>query len=108
IKLITFGEPRYGDLEYAEAFNKLVPYSYRVENKRDLVTQIPPYKFENYTHQKVEVWYPDAVKVGNRYKECPATEDPQCQLSVNPFLDAEDHFFYYYDIVAAAASGCKI
>ncbi|CAD5224473.1 unnamed protein product [Bursaphelenchus xylophilus] len=108
ITLITFGEPRSGDSDYAEAFDKLVPFSYRVENRRDFFTQIPPHKFENYTHHKTEVWYPTGVEIGNEYKVCRATEDPKCQDSVNPALDPLDHGLYYYQVVPTALNGCQV
>jgi predicted lipase len=41
LELITFGEPRVGNAEYAAAMDKYVPQSYRVVNKRDLVPHLP-------------------------------------------------------------------
>ncbi|RCN51598.1 triacylglycerol lipase [Ancylostoma caninum] len=52
LKLITFGEPRIGDKEFAEAFNDMDIYDYRVVHWRDLVPSIPS---TGYWHQGQEV-----------------------------------------------------
>lgn len=38
----TFASPRTGDHIFANSYNALVPASYRVSNRQDLVTKLPP------------------------------------------------------------------
>ncbi|CAJ0604063.1 unnamed protein product [Cylicocyclus nassatus] len=59
IKLVTFGEPRTGDAEYAIDFNKKIDYAFRVVNGRDPVPHVPPFK--PYSHHKYEVWFKDGM-----------------------------------------------
>jgi hypothetical protein len=40
--LYTFASPRTGDERFAEVFNRLVPNTYRIANRKDLVTEVPP------------------------------------------------------------------
>ena len=42
--LITFGQPRVGNEEFAKNYMKLIPQIFRVARKGDLVTVIPPAK----------------------------------------------------------------
>ncbi|KAI6198623.1 Triacylglycerol lipase [Aphelenchoides besseyi] len=53
IKLVTFGQPRTGDTDFAAGHNLRLPRSYRVTHRRDIVPHIPPEKFENYWSVKV-------------------------------------------------------
>ena len=55
IKLITFGQPRTGDRDYAVAHDSLMNYSYRVIHAHDVVPHLPTEGFENYQHHKSEV-----------------------------------------------------
>ncbi|VDK56405.1 unnamed protein product [Anisakis simplex] len=41
IKLITFGEPRVGDKSFSNKFDELVPYSFRVVHRADIVPHLP-------------------------------------------------------------------
>ena len=40
--LITFGQPRVGNEEFAKKFNELIPNVYRIANINDKITSIPP------------------------------------------------------------------
>jgi hypothetical protein len=42
VTLYTFASPRTGDERFAEVFNRLVPNTYRIANRKDVVTQAPP------------------------------------------------------------------
>jgi hypothetical protein len=42
LALYNFASPRAGDEKFAEVFNRLVPNTYRIANRKDLVTEIPP------------------------------------------------------------------
>ena len=56
IKLITFGEPRVGDADYASAVDTLIPYVYRIIHAHDIVPHVPPRGLYGYIHHKGEVW----------------------------------------------------
>jgi len=51
--LITFGQPRVGDENFARDYMRMIPNVYRIERYQDLVAMIPPRK-------KIEDW--DSVK----------------------------------------------
>jgi predicted lipase len=42
LTLYNFASPRTGDERFAEVFNRLVPNTYRIANRKDLVTEVPP------------------------------------------------------------------
>lgn len=49
--LITFGQPRVGNEEFAKKFNQLIPNVYRIAKTDDKITMIPPIK------EKLGEWY---------------------------------------------------
>ncbi|PAV81959.1 hypothetical protein WR25_05853 [Diploscapter pachys] len=55
IKMISLGQPRTGDSAYANAFDQLIPYAYRIVHAKDIVTHIPLKGQENFRHHKSEV-----------------------------------------------------
>jgi len=42
VTLYNFASPRTGDENFAKVFNRLVPNTYRIANRKDLVTETPP------------------------------------------------------------------
>jgi len=38
----TFASPRVGDHVFAASYNSVVPYTYRIANRQDIVPQVPP------------------------------------------------------------------
>jgi hypothetical protein len=63
-RLITFGQPRVGDFTYSCNHNRLVPYSYRVVHRADIVPHLPLCKKSNgICEQSVGVW----VTYSDRY-----------------------------------------
>ena len=48
LQLYTYGSPRIGDRNFAQAHSKLIPNSYRIVNLSDSVPLVPPIKIENY------------------------------------------------------------
>ncbi|CAJ0917580.1 unnamed protein product, partial [Mesorhabditis belari] len=58
IRLITYGEPRTGDSQYA-----------------DLIDQ-------NYQHHSTEIWYQNNMTAGLPYKTCEGDEDKSCSAGI--------------------------
>uniref|UniRef100_A0AC35FXZ5 Fungal lipase-like domain-containing protein n=1 Tax=Panagrolaimus sp. PS1159 TaxID=55785 RepID=A0AC35FXZ5_9BILA len=107
-KLITFGQPRTGNKDYAEAHDLLMNYSYRVVHANDIVPHLPTDGFENYRHHKSEVWFNNAMLTSESgYIECDEDESKLCSDGVFD-LSIDDHRSYYgKDIMTWALNGCK-
>ncbi|KAI6185989.1 Lipase-3 domain-containing protein [Aphelenchoides besseyi] len=86
IKLVTFGQPRTGDTDFAAGHNLRLPRSYRVTHRRDIVPHIPPEKFENYWHHESEVWYPHSMTPGSAFVVC--NDDENKSPTICTTLDA--------------------
>jgi len=98
--LYTMGQPRVGDKEWADAFDKYVTQAYRITHANDIVVHIPP-EWElgwKYTHAGQEIWYNEAF---TNYTVCEVREDPTCADSVW-FYDwsVDDHLNYFNQHVA--------
>ncbi|KAK0411834.1 hypothetical protein QR680_005867 [Steinernema hermaphroditum] len=91
IKLITLGQPRVGNVEWAEAHDRMVPYSFRIISAKD---PIPAVGKGRAHHHRYEVWYPNGMKDGNEYRISTLAEDRSGFLSA-AHHDAYDHLFYY-------------
>lgn len=94
--LVTFGQPRVGNLEYSTVHDRLVPNSWRVIHRYDIVAHLP-YCYETILsrectplynhgpfHHGTEIWYPDEWMQANRslYRICdgePFNEDQSCR-----------------------------
>jgi len=57
----TFGSPRVGNAAFVEAYNRLVPHSYRLVHNEDPVPHLPP-EWTGYTHAGVLVYCPTATQ----------------------------------------------
>ncbi|KAJ1364084.1 hypothetical protein KIN20_024091 [Parelaphostrongylus tenuis] len=68
IKLVTFGQPRTGDVDFAKAHGKQIPYSFRVTHSRDIVPHLPPKAVEHYYHHKSEILYNNRYDDGQLYR----------------------------------------
>ena len=55
IFLYTFGSPRTGDEEFADNLKRLVPNSFRVVHKNDLIPRLP-LRLMGYAHIASEIW----------------------------------------------------
>lgn len=79
IRLMTFGQPRTGDVRFAEAIEHYLPYHFRIVHKNDIITSLPwkmlahsngriqttsPY------HHRYEVWYDNDMSTGSEYQVC--------------------------------------
>uniref|UniRef100_A0AC34R0X9 Fungal lipase-like domain-containing protein n=1 Tax=Panagrolaimus sp. JU765 TaxID=591449 RepID=A0AC34R0X9_9BILA len=106
IKLVTYGEPRVGNADYAAAVDKLVPYAFRVVHDHDLVPHLPLKGVLGYTHHKSEVWYQNNMTVGASYVVCEENEGAKCSDSENK-LNPDDHDYYFNTAYWFANHGCK-
>uniref|UniRef100_A0A0N5AF63 Lipase_3 domain-containing protein n=1 Tax=Syphacia muris TaxID=451379 RepID=A0A0N5AF63_9BILA len=98
LKLVTFGEPRIGDVEYAELHDKLLPYSFRIINKNDIVPTLllrkDPYVKSGPFHPRLEVWYPLGMGEDAEYRVAEMDEDGfASSSSIN--LSLIDHLFMF-------------
>ncbi|CAD5222072.1 unnamed protein product [Bursaphelenchus xylophilus] len=108
VALRTYGEPRVGDYHFALNFDKLVPNSYRLVNKRDIVPHIPPCKPSrnetgcvqeamHYFHHGTEVWYPNGCHTDGDFSVCSGRlEDPACSNSLLTNYTIFDHIGGYF------------
>ncbi|KJH49152.1 triacylglycerol lipase [Dictyocaulus viviparus] len=93
IKVITFGQPRTGDIDYAKAYENQIPYAFRVTHSRDIVPHIPLRSIQHYYHHKTEVFYNNNMTLAS-YIECDEEESIHCS---DRAIDAsiEDHRRYF-------------
>uniref|UniRef100_A0A0K0ESK7 Lipase_3 domain-containing protein n=1 Tax=Strongyloides stercoralis TaxID=6248 RepID=A0A0K0ESK7_STRER len=107
LKVITFGEPRVGDVEYAKGYDKVVGYSYRLIHHRDPVPHLPLRNMLNYQHTKEEVFYDNNMNPGSSYTIC-STKDDEKSCS-NKYLNFEtsDHGHYFKGIGYIVNADCK-
>ncbi|KAL7075995.1 hypothetical protein ACQ4LE_004499 [Meloidogyne hapla] len=107
IQLYTFGQPRVGNADFAFKHDQLVPLSFRVVHRMDIVPHMPACdKTDNWPgvrpnddskpcdpsgkgkayHHGVEIWYPYGMKPGDPFYECvglPRNEDFTCSDSLS-------------------------
>ncbi|CAI5444328.1 unnamed protein product [Caenorhabditis angaria] len=94
IKLITFGEPRTGDQQFADAHDQMIKYSYRVIHKRDIVSHIPYKNEEGYRHHRNEIWYDNDMEDGAKYKECDSQESIFCSDGHLDYMISDHHRYF--------------
>ncbi|CAI5440158.1 unnamed protein product [Caenorhabditis angaria] len=109
--LITFGQPRVGNLEYAQKHDELLRgNSWRIIHARDIVAHIPicvesvhrpitciPFYNHGSYHHGTEIWFPQNMTSDDTYQICrgfPKNEDIQCSNS-DRYYDIFDHLFYF-------------
>ncbi|TKR77166.1 hypothetical protein L596_018186 [Steinernema carpocapsae] len=123
IKLVTFGQPRTGNVEFAAHHDLLVPYSFRLVHRHDIVPHLAackklrhvrnangsrpcdPTNLKKPYHHGVEVWYPEGMGPGAKYFVClglPKNEDFGCSDSLvfkvedyAAYVDDHRHYFDY-------------
>ncbi|MFH4980271.1 hypothetical protein AB6A40_006980 [Gnathostoma spinigerum] len=114
IKMISFGQPRVGDYQLAVSHNKLVPNSFRVVHRKDIVPHVPPCdKNDSHSiddskacdisstdiayHHLTEVWYPEDMVGGGQYIVCnghPLGEDMKCSDKLIFKLSGRKEYVY--------------
>uniref|UniRef100_A0A915EPU8 Fungal lipase-like domain-containing protein n=1 Tax=Ditylenchus dipsaci TaxID=166011 RepID=A0A915EPU8_9BILA len=98
IKLYTFGQPRTGDADYANALDAhlLAENTYRITHSRDPVVHLPPHKYYNFTHNKAEVWYSNDMTVNKTYSLCTEHQESRnCSAQISYVFFRNDHLYYF-------------
>ncbi|CAJ0589454.1 unnamed protein product [Cylicocyclus nassatus] len=136
ITIYTFGEPRVGDVTFAENFDKMIPDSYRVVFRRDIVPHLPSCakdkswigdedaskpcdrnRLRKPYHHGTEIWYPDSMEPGSHYIECvgePKGEDFTCSDKIKFRYDQYasyiwDHRHYFtVRVPQYGKAGCDV
>ncbi|PAV64466.1 hypothetical protein WR25_07041 [Diploscapter pachys] len=116
VKVVTFGQPRVGSLQFARKFDEIVPNCFRIVFRRDLVPHLPTCKMieperpgegtskpcdaddiHAFYHHGVEIWYPDSMDNGSKFIECtglPHHEDFNCSDQIKFFIDQSDSYLW--------------
>jgi len=106
IKLITFGEPRVGNVDFAATVDSLVPYTFRVTHAFDMFVQLPQQGGDQgYQHHKAEIWYDNNMAVGAAYVVCDEDEGAGCSDGF-PAFSLDNHHFYFNTGYLFAMTGC--
>ncbi|VDM53837.1 unnamed protein product [Angiostrongylus costaricensis] len=122
INLVTFGQPRVGNYEYAEAHSRLVPNSWRIVHKYDLVAHLPACAFRFFSHSctpllnhspyhhGTEVWFPMNMTNNSIFRICEGTpqfEDDKCSNGYYLHYGVKDHLRYFeHDVSKYGSNGC--
>ncbi|CAI5449254.1 unnamed protein product [Caenorhabditis angaria] len=109
VKLITYGQPRTGNTDFANAHDAQLPYSFRLTHNRDVVPHIPNEGFEGYHHHKTEVWYKESMSSGASYTVCAdQQESNKCSNGLLITTSVDDHTHYFGKEVSAwGIAGCN-
>ncbi|KAL1916440.1 uncharacterized protein VTP21DRAFT_5631 [Calcarisporiella thermophila] len=89
VSLATFGEPRLGDANFANHFDRLGILSKTFINKRDPVPHVPTL-LSGWRRHGVEVW----IREDEQAVQCLMNEDPNCSNS-ETFFNISDHNAYF-------------
>ncbi|CCD67058.1 Fungal lipase-type domain-containing protein [Caenorhabditis elegans] len=95
VKLVTMGQPRTGDYDYATWHDKTFPYSFRIVHHKDIVPHIPPQEgADKLFHHRTEVWYNNNMTTTDPYHICAEADGLYCS---NRQLDTDipDHLTYF-------------
>ncbi|VDK18506.1 unnamed protein product [Anisakis simplex] len=108
VKLITFGEPRTGDHEFATVHGQLLYYTYRVVHQNDLVPHVPIKNYRGYYHHLyevtlltssiadiIQVWYNNSMEIGDEFVVCSTAETESCSDSVKRKVSLKHHLMYF-------------
>lgn len=107
VRLLTFGQPRTGDKDFAKWHDSTFHYSYRVNKHRDIVPHVPPLGGEDEVwHHRYEVWYNNNMTLGAPYTICHEGDGPYCS-NLQLEDSVEDHLTYFnIDMVNWIPAGC--
>lgn len=116
VQLVTFGQPRIGNANFATYYSELLPNAIRVTNQHDIVPHLPPYYYhfpqKTYHHFPREVWIYN-IGLGSLVytveKICDGSgEDPTCSRSVTGNSVADHIVYYGVELHAETWGSCRI
>ncbi|TKR93364.1 hypothetical protein L596_007836 [Steinernema carpocapsae] len=121
--LVTFGQPRVGNMDYSVAHDRLVPNSWRIVHAKDLVAHIPSCyislwsrkcsSYHNHAtyHHGTEIWFPDDMSPGSMFRICtgrPTNEDSNCSDAYYYNMNITEHIFYFdVHVSEYGINGCR-
>ncbi|PIO70044.1 triacylglycerol lipase, partial [Teladorsagia circumcincta] len=107
LRLVTFGQPRTGDYDFATWHEATFPYAYRIIHHRDPVPHIPPRLGPDQVfHHRFEIWYDNDMAVGQPYTICKESDGDYCSNTVLS-TEGNDHNSYYdRNLGQWASRGC--
>ncbi|CAD6193684.1 unnamed protein product [Caenorhabditis auriculariae] len=106
MRLVTFGEPRTGNVAYAKEIESFIDFRYRVIKKNDAVTNLPASADPNtplltasmYNRQPLYyrflVHYDNLMQPGDSFKICELSDDHGCR-NLAMAGDFSDHTSYF-------------
>ncbi|GMT05397.1 hypothetical protein PENTCL1PPCAC_27571, partial [Pristionchus entomophagus] len=106
IRLITFGEPRTGNVAFAKSLETEIDFRYRVVKRNDLVSNIPnsvdpnailltPAMFDRQPlFYRYLVHYDNLMGKGDSFKVCELSDDHGCR-NLAGAVDINDHVTYF-------------
>lgn len=122
VHLITYGQPRVGNYEYAESHSRLVRNSWRIVHKYDLVAHLPACAFRIFSHScasllnhspyhhGTEVWFPTNMTQNALFRICdglPLYEDDSCSNGYYLHYGIKDHIRYFeHEVSIYGRNGC--
>uniref|UniRef100_A0A914DI58 Fungal lipase-like domain-containing protein n=1 Tax=Acrobeloides nanus TaxID=290746 RepID=A0A914DI58_9BILA len=132
--MVNFGQPRVGNVDLAMKHDQLLPYSFRVVHRMDIVPHMPacakdhtlvqsgsspcsPNNKKKSYHHGVEVWYPNTMKPGDQHIVClgqPKDEDFSCSdrntFSLNSYQSyiADHRHYFEVEVPSFGETGCNL
>uniref|UniRef100_A0A914EM76 Fungal lipase-like domain-containing protein n=1 Tax=Acrobeloides nanus TaxID=290746 RepID=A0A914EM76_9BILA len=100
LKQFTLGQPRVGDLAFAQGHDQFVPFSFRIVNKHDPIPTLPRRDFILDSklgphHHRYEVWYKNSMSQASNHMVSHMAEDPLGRASEELVTDPHDHLNYF-------------
>jgi len=109
VRVVTMGEPRTGDYQFAAEVGVNIPQTYRIVKKSDVITKLPlkvAQTQKNAYHNNFEVWYNNDMKVGDPFVINNRADDASGSNTVFE-LTTEYHATYFNITMSAyGPEGC--
>lgn len=106
VSIYNFGQPRVGDVKYAQFVNQMIPELYRVVHNADIVPHVPPNQILGYYHSCQEIFEDkDGVLIDCDKYNC---QDLNCSSRYKlKETTVEDHYVYLGHELSCNASIVK-
>jgi hypothetical protein len=119
ITLITFGEPRVGNLIFANSVDRELPNIFRITHRGDPIVHLPPClsngKYSCTTnepqaphHHGTEIFYDNDMRYNADYLRCTYNdEDANCSNGLQDAQNFVDHEYYFqHKVVTYGKADC--